>query len=99
MKFIADNIQKILGSFVTVQGLILSMIASGTFEGLMSQTAIRWMGVILTIAGAAVTGSGFVTTAKVKLASAMETAINARPGDPVDAPPPGEIQPPQPWPR
>lgn len=85
MSFISDNIQKILGSVTALQGVILTMIASGTFNGLLDDSTIRWLGITMTLTGAAVTGAGFVTTAKVRMADAMKTAINATPGEKTDA--------------
>ncbi len=76
MKWVADNITKILGS---IQVTLMAMIASGTFDGLMEPKSVRWLGIIGMLVGAATTAVGFNNSTKVRVAEAMETAINAQP--------------------
>lgn len=76
MKFIADNITKILGS---IQTALMAMIAAGAFEGLMDSSAIRWLGILGTLVGAATTAVGFNNSTKARVAEAMETAIMTQP--------------------
>lgn len=83
MSFLSDNATKLAGAVTTLQGVILTMIASGTFEGLMDPKDVRWLGIGVTLVGALITGLGFSNTAKVKVAEAMATAIQATPGDPL----------------
>ncbi len=76
MSFITDNITKILGA---IQTTLMAMIASGTFDGLMEPKSVRWLGVVGMLVGAATTAVGFNNSTKVRVAEAMETAINAQP--------------------
>lgn len=79
MKFIVDNLTKILGTFSTVITTMMTMIASGVFEGLLDPKDIRWLGIFGMLVGAAITGVGFNNTSKERIARAMETAIKAQP--------------------
>lgn len=79
--WMADNLTKILGIASTVVTTLMTMIASGTFDGLLDPKAIRWLGIAGMLIGSAVTARGFNNSAKVKVAQAMETAINATPKD------------------
>lgn len=77
MNLFTNNLTKIAGAVTTVQGVLLTMIAGGTFDGLMSVAAIRWLGIFVTLTGALITGLGFNNSTKEKVAQAMETAIKA----------------------
>lgn len=81
MNWIANNLTKILGTIATLNATVMTMIASGTFDGLMDPQSIRWLGIIGMLLGAATTGVGFNNSAKIRLAEAMETAIKAKPGE------------------
>lgn len=79
MSFLSDNLTKILGVLVTLQGAVMTMITGGAFEGLLSPSSIRWLSIAVTLFGAAITGVGFNNSTKEKVAAAMETAIKAQP--------------------
>jgi uncharacterized protein YwbE len=80
MNWIANNITKILGVITTISGTVMTLITTGAFEGLMSANSIRWMSILMTLLGAAITGVGFNNSTKVRVAEAMQTAIRATPG-------------------
>lgn len=80
-QLIINNITKILGVASTVLSTLMTMIANGMFEGLLEPSAIRWIGIIGMLVGTAVTAVGFNNSSKEKLASAMEAAIKATPGE------------------
>jgi hypothetical protein len=86
MNFWSENRTKILGSFIAIVTAITMMISGGTFEGLMSDAAVRWLEILcqLVVAGAGVwtvgvglsnTTSERVATAKALTARSMETAL------------------------
>lgn len=81
MKWLEENLTKILGVISTVITTLMTMIASGTFDGLLDPKDIRWLGIIGMLVSAATVGRGFNNMAKVRVAEAMKTAINATPGD------------------
>lgn len=83
MNFWTENGTKILGwltlAFASVQGLI----TINAFDGLLSDTTIRWMGIALVIltggTGSATINRGHVNTAQIKVADAITTALNTPP--------------------
>lgn len=79
MNWVKDNITKILGSIMTLISTLMTMIASGTFDGLLEPSAIRWLGIFGMLISAAITGVGFNNSAKIRVAQAMETAIKSTP--------------------
>ncbi len=76
MNFLANNLTKILGA---IQTTLMAMIAAGSFDGLLSVPAIRWMGIVGMLVGAATTAVGFNNTTKERVAEAMEVAIKSTP--------------------
>lgn len=79
MTFISNHITKVLGAVSTVLSTLMGLIASGQMEGLMSPESIRWLAIIGTLVGAAITGVGFNNSTKERVAQAMELAIKAQP--------------------
>lgn len=83
MTWLTENLTKILGSISTVITTMMTMIASGTFEGLMDPKSIKWLGIIGMLVSSAITARGFNNSGKEKIATAMQDAINAIPGEPL----------------
>ncbi len=79
MNWIIDNLTKILGVIATINATLMTMIASGTFDGLMDPKSIRWLGIIGMLVGAATTARGFNNTSQERIAQAMQSAILATP--------------------
>lgn len=79
-----ENGTKILGALTAVLGTLASLIAAGAFKELLTPTAIGWLNIFVSLSTAGVGGAtmarGFNNSAQVKIASAMETAIKAQPG-------------------
>jgi hypothetical protein len=82
MSFWSENRTKILGSFIAIVSAITVMISSGTFDGLMTEVAIRWVSIIcqLIITGAGVwtAGVGLSNTTRERIAASMATAEVAK---------------------
>lgn len=76
---VSNNITKILGTLSTTLTTLMTLIASGAFEGLLDPVVIKWLGIAGMLIGSATVGVGFNNSAKVRIAEAMETAINATP--------------------
>lgn len=88
MEWVSKNMTKVLGVLVSIQGWLTVTIAAGGFKGLMQEHTILWLGLGASLLGAIIIGLGYknstaekVADAKVEVASAMKTAINASPGD------------------
>ncbi len=79
----SENGTKILGALTAVLGTLASLIAAGAFKELLSQTAIGWLNIVVSLATAGVGGAtmarGFNNTTKERVASAMQDAIKATP--------------------
>lgn len=75
-----NNWTKILGTVSTLLSTIMALAANGSFDGLLSPPAIKWMSIFGILVGAAITGVGFNNSSKERVAVAMETAIKASPG-------------------
>ena len=86
MSFLSDNLTKILGGVTTLLGTLSTLVTTGAFEGLLSPPGIRWMSILIALAtaltGGATAARGFNNSTQVRVAEAMQTAINATPGDP-----------------
>lgn len=78
-----DNLTKVLGYFSTTLATLMTMIASGMFEGLMEPKSIRWLGIFGMLVGGATVGRGYNNTSREKVAEAMSEAIRAVPGEPL----------------
>lgn len=78
-----DNLTKVLGWFQTTNTTLITMIAVGMFDGLLDPKAIRWLGIFGMLLGGATVTRGQSNTAKIKVATAMQDAINAVPGAPL----------------
>lgn len=81
----SDNGTKILGGLSTLFGTILTLITTGAFDKLLSETSIGWLGIIASLVTTTLGGTtiarGFNNTTKEKLADAFDTAIHASPGE------------------
>ena len=93
----AEHRTKILGYSIATAGFISTTIASGTFVDLMQPSTIKWMGIacgfVITVFGGGTVAVGSNNTANLRVAearatvaSAMQDAINATPGDPIEPP-------------
>jgi phage tail sheath gpL-like len=82
-EWLDDNLTKVLGWLQTTNATILTLVAMGQFDGLMSKDAVRWLGIIAIILGGSTVARGQSNTAKVRVAEAMKTAIEATPGTPI----------------
>lgn len=78
-----DNLTKVLGWFQTTNTTLITMIAVGMFDGLLDPKVIRWLGIFGMLLGGSTIARGQSNTAKVKVAEAMQDAINATPGGPL----------------
>lgn len=78
-QLVSNNWTKILGTTSTMLTTLMTLIASGAFEGLLEPATIKWFGIAGMLVGSATVGVGFNNSARVKVAEAMETAINASP--------------------
>jgi hypothetical protein len=82
MNFWSENRTKILGSFIAIVTAITMMISGGTFEGLMSDAAVRWLEILcqLVVAGAGVwtVGVGLSNTTSERVAASEATAETAK---------------------
>jgi hypothetical protein len=82
INFWSENRTKILGSFIAVVTAITMMVSGGTFEGLMSDAAVRWLEILcqLVVAGAGVwtAGVGLSNTTRERVAASAATAEMAK---------------------
>lgn len=78
-QLVSNNWTKILGTLSTMLTTLMTLIASGAFEGLLDPSVIKWLGIAGMLIGSATVGVGFNNSAKARVAEAMETAINATP--------------------
>lgn len=78
-QWLNENWTKILGTLSTMLTTLMTLIASGAFEGLLEPSAIKWLGIAGMLIGSATVGVGFNNSTKERVASAMETAIKAQP--------------------
>jgi len=76
---VSNNWTKILGTVSTMLTTLMTLIASGAFEGLLEPNLIKWLGIAGMLVGSATVGVGFNNSARIKIATAMETAIKATP--------------------
>lgn len=81
MDIILSNLQKILGVASAMVGAAVSFAAAGGASELFNDAAIQLLGLTNVVLGAATAASGFNTSAQVKIAEAMQSAIKATPGD------------------
>ncbi len=85
MSFFTEHGTKIYGALTTLFGTVGGLVTTGAFNELLSKPAIGWLGIVCTVAtaviGAMTLSRGFTNSAQVKVAEAMQAAINATPGD------------------
>lgn len=78
-QLVSENWTKILGTLSTMLTTLMTLIAAGAFDGLLDPSAIKWLGIFGMLVGSATVGVGFNNSTKVRVAEAMQTAINATP--------------------
>lgn len=86
MKEIIDEYgTRILGYLTVLAGGIQTLTTTGSFQGLLSDPAIRWTGIVTglftLVFGGATIVRGSSNAAQIKVASAIETAIRSTPGE------------------
>lgn len=84
MKEIIDEYgTRILGYILSALGAIGILATTGSFNGLLEESTIRWVAIVASVAttvfGGATVVRGTNNAAQIKVASAMETAIKATP--------------------
>lgn len=84
MKEIIDEYgTRILGYLLSAIGVIGTLTTTGAFMDLLDENTIRWMAIVASVMtavfGGATVARGSSNAAQIKVASAMETAINATP--------------------
>lgn len=86
MTFIEEHGTKLYGAATTFFGTVGGLVTTGAFSELLSKPAIGWLGIVCTVStavlGAMTLSRGFTNSATAKVAEAMQTAINATPGEP-----------------
>jgi hypothetical protein len=85
MSFFSEHGTKLYGGATALLGTLGTLLQAHQFDKLLSETAIGWLGIFVAL-GTAVLGGmtmarGFNNTTAVRVASAMETAIKATPGE------------------
>jgi hypothetical protein len=76
-QLVSNNWTKILGTVTTMLTTLMTLIASGAFEGLLDPSIIRWLGIAGMLVGSATVGVGFSNSTAEKVAKSMETAIKS----------------------
>lgn len=76
---IADHVQKVLGALSAMVGAVISFAAAGGLNQIVGARELQILGLLSVVLGAATTASGVTNTAKVKVAEAMQDAINSTP--------------------
>ena len=84
MKEILDTYgTRILGYILATLGAIGTLATTGAFEGLLEPATVRWLGIVATLSttvfGMGTVARGSSNAAGIRVADAMETAINATP--------------------
>lgn len=79
MNWLSDHIQKILGTLSAVTGAVVSYAAVGGLNEIMGARELQILGLLNVIFGAATFARDSSNSAKLKVAEAMQTAINATP--------------------
>jgi hypothetical protein len=76
---------RILGYVIALLGAVGALATTGAFAGLLDDSAIRWVGIVAsvstTVFGGATVVRGASNAAQIKVATALETAIKATPGE------------------
>ena len=90
MKEIIDEYgTRILGYILATLGAIGTLATTGAFEGLLEATTIRWLAIIAslstTVFGMGTVARGSSNAAGIRVADAMQTAINTTPPGESDA--------------
>lgn len=76
---------RILGYILAALGAVGTLATTGAFDGLLAETTVRWLAIIAslftTVFGMGTVARGSATAAGNRVAEALETAINATPGE------------------
>lgn len=84
MSFLEQHGTKLYGAATTFFGTVGGLVTTGAFNELLSKPAIGWLGIVCTVStavlGAMTLSRGFTNSAQIKVAEAMQSAINATPG-------------------
>ena len=79
--FWTNNRQKVLGSITAFFSVLGGLLASGSFENLLSRNTIAWLGIIVAlvtgVAGGATAHSGFANTTRERIAASAATVATA----------------------
>lgn len=78
--WLQSNRVKTLGSLGALNSALITATASGMFNGLLAESAVKWLALGGFFLNAWLVGVGFNNTTKEKLAAAMEAAIKSTPG-------------------
>lgn len=82
--FWGEHGTKIYGSATAVLGTIQALQTTGAFNELLTKSQLGWLGILCAILTAALGGAvvtrGWTNTTQVRVAEAMQTAIQAQPG-------------------
>lgn len=83
MSFFSEHGTKLYGGLTAFLGTLSTLIQTGAFNDLLSKPAIGWLGIFVALGTAVIGGMtmarGFNNTTAVRVAEAMETAINSTP--------------------
>lgn len=77
--FLSNNVTKISGMFSTALATLMTLIASGAFEGLLDPSVIKWFGIAGMLIGSVTVGAGFNNSSKQKVAEVIDTALKSTP--------------------
>lgn len=81
--FITEHGTKLYGGLTSFFGTVGGLVTTGAFNELLTKPQVGWLGIVCTVAtavlGAMTMARGWSNTAQVKVAQAMESAINASP--------------------
>lgn len=78
-QWLQDNWVKTLSSIGALNSALITATASGMFDGLLPEQSVKWLALGGFFMNAWLIGVGFNNSTKVKVASAMETAIKSQP--------------------
>jgi hypothetical protein len=81
--FINEHGTKLYGGLTAFFGTLQGLVTTGAFNALLTPADVAWLGIICALATAVLGGMtmarGFNNSAQVKVAEAMQNAINATP--------------------
>lgn len=84
-EFIDEYGTRLYGGLTTLFGSVGGLVTTGAFNELLTKPAIGWLGIVCTVStavlGAMTMSRGFTNDGKIKIAQAMQSAINATPAE------------------